>query len=332
MKKILYVERKFSGFFSLEKVFRQVANELPQSGLDASFQQVEHGAGLKGMLSNLLSFKPKPADLYHITGDITYIALRLPAAKTILTIPDISILKYRTGIRRYVLKKLFFDWPVRKAKYVTAISEATRLEVVKETGCPPDKVRTILLPIDDVFRAEPKPEFNTAKVNLLQMGALPYKNLPNLIRAIEGLSCTLTIIGKLDPETEKLLKEKGIDYHNESQLDDAAIRELYRTADIVTFCSVFEGFGLPIIEAQAMRTPVITSDVEPMKGVAGDGALLVDPHDPASIRKAIDSLVADPSLRDALVERGSQNVKRFAPAVIAQEYANLYLEIMRDGQ
>ena len=330
MKKILYVERKFSGFFSLEKVFRQVANELPAMGLEAGFQQVGHGAGLKGMLMNLLTFKADSADLYHVTGDITYIALRLPAGKTILTIPDISILKYRTGVRRYILKKLFFDWPVRKAKYVTAISEATRLDVIKETGCAPEKVRTVELPVDDVFRAEPKPEFNSEKPQLLQMGALPYKNLPNLIRAIEGMSCTLTIIGKLDSETEKLLREKGIDFRNEFQLDDAAIRERYCMADIVTFCSVFEGFGLPIIEAQAMRTPVITSDIEPMKSVAGDGALLVDPKDPASIRSAIDLLVADATLRADLVERGSENVKRYAPAVIAREYADLYLEIMRD--
>lgn len=330
MKKILYVERKFGGFFSLEKVFRQVANELPAEGLDSGFQQVGHGAGLKGMLMNLLTFKPEAADLYHVTGDITYIALRLPSAKTILTIPDISILKYRKGIRRYVLKKLFFDWPVRKAKYVTAISEATRLDVIKETGCAPEKVRTVELPVDDVFRAEAKPDFNREKPTLLQMGALAYKNLPNLIRAIEGMNCTLTIIGKLDPETEQLLREKNIDYRNEFQLDDAAIRERYRAADIVTFCSVFEGFGLPIIEAQAMRTPVITSDIEPMKSVAGEGALFVDPRDPTSIRKAIDSLVADDSLRNDLVERGSRNVKRFEPPIIAGKYAELYREVLKD--
>src|SRR5687768_9643618 len=177
MKKVLYIERKFQGFFSLEKVFRQIAKYLSPDTFKSSFQQVKFPAGIKGIVQNLLSFKPEHADVYHVTGDITYIALALPSRRTVVTIPDLSILHYRKGIRRFVLKKILFDLPVRRAGYVTAISRKTRDEVVKETGCDEGKVRAIYLPVDEMFSIDEKPEFNTDCPNILQVGALPYKNL-----------------------------------------------------------------------------------------------------------------------------------------------------------
>ncbi len=328
MKKVVYVERKFQGFFSLEKVFRQIAKYLSPGEFESSFQQVKFPAGFKGIVKNLLSFKPQGADIYHVTGDITYIALVLPPAKTVLTIPDVSILRYRTGVRRYVLKKILFDLPVRRARYITAISEKTKDDIINEIGCDPKKIRAIGLPVDEMFSVPDKPAFNSECPNILQVGALRYKNLPGVIRAIEGLKCKLTIIGRLDDATTELLKEKRISFENVSMLDDAGVKENYRKADLVVFCSLYEGFGLPIIEAQAMETPVITSNLDPMKDVAGEGALLVDPHNIGEIRSAIDSVIGDSSLRKQLVEKGSNNVKRFRPEAIAARYAELYSEVI----
>ena len=284
---------------------------------------------MTGIIRNLLSFKPAEADIYHVTGDVNYLALKLPPDKTVLTIHDLSILHYRNGLRRWVLKKLLFDLPARRSKYLTVISQATRDELLKQTGCEAEKIRVIENALDERMKAADKPPFNSACPNILQVGALPYKNVPNLIRAIEGLECTLTLVGEPDEETLRLLREKSISYRNEKSLEGDAMREEYRKADIVTFCSVFEGFGLPIIEAQAMRTPLVTSNIEPMKSVAGDGALLVDPRNPAEIRQAIESIILDYRVREDLVERGLENVKRFDPATIAGSYTKLYEEIMQ---
>src|SRR6476619_2058578 len=109
---ILYVERKFKEFFSLEKVFRQVADSLPAGEFETSFQQTEYFNDITGTFRNLLSFKPRKADIYHITGHITYMSLVLPSRNTVLTIPDLGILYMRKGLRRSILKKLLFDWPV----------------------------------------------------------------------------------------------------------------------------------------------------------------------------------------------------------------------------
>ncbi|MEQ1645731.1 MAG: glycosyltransferase, partial [Pyrinomonadaceae bacterium] len=92
----------------------------------------------------------------------------------------------------------------------------------------------------------------------------------------------------------------------------------------------YEGFGLPIIEAQAMRVPVVTSDLPPMKSVAADAAILVDPYDVASIRAGILSVIANASLRHDLALRGLDNIKRFKSSEIAAQYADLYGQISSD--
>lgn len=326
--RILFVERKFTGLFSLEKVFRQIAKNISREKFETAFQQAGFRSSVSGIFRNLLTYRPDPADIYHVTGDITYLALRLPPERTVLTIPDLSILKYRRGLRRFVLKKLLFDWPVRRARLVTAISEATRFDVLRETGCEPSKVKTIELPVGEEFVAPEKPGFNSDKPNILQVGTLPYKNLPRVVKALRGLDCTFTVIGDLDEPTRRLLDESGLEFKNESQLNDEQIREHYRRADMVVFCSVYEGFGLPIIEAQAMCTPVVTSNLSPMSDVAGAGALLVDPYNVESIRDAIISIIRDESLRTELVRKGSANVERFRPPAIAAKYEELYDSIL----
>jgi len=331
-RKILYIERKAQGFFSIEKVFRQVARSLRRDRFDSEFVQVSHGSGLLGIIKNLKTFAAGEADIYHITGDITYMALVLPPEQTVLTVHDLTILRYRSGLRRWILKKLLFDLPVWRSRYVTTISQSVARELVDVTGCDEPKIRVIQNPIDDAFRPGKKAAFDRERPNILQIGALPYKNLMNVIRALEGLSCRLTVIGDLDGETVKLLEEKRIDYSNEAGLSDEAVREHYRAADIVTFCSAYEGFGLPIIEAQAMQTAVVTSDLEPMRSVAGDGALLVDPNDPRAIRGAIDQLITDAATREGLIEKGFRNVERFRADAVADEYAALYNEVIANRE
>ena len=333
--KILFVERKFHDNFSLERVFRQVAKSVSKERFATAFEQVKFLSTVSGMMKNLLTYKPRAADVYHITGHITYMALTLPRGKTVLTIPDARILAVRRGVRRYFIKKMFFDLPVRKAKYVTAISQTTKDEVIKFTGCAAEKVRVIEVPLDESLQsgaAFEKKEFNAECPKILQVGTAPHKNIPNVIRALEGVNCELVIIGKLDAETRALLDEKNINYRNEFDLDEAAIVEHYRAADITVFCSIAEGFGLPVIEAQAMRTPVVTSDLNPMKEVAGNAALLVDPYNPSAIRAAIVKIIEDEQLRKELIANGIENIKRYHPRVIAEKYEDLYKEIFKENQ
>ena len=133
-----------------------------------------------------------------------------------------------------------------------------------------------------------------------------------------------TAEGKLKDEKTKGLKDKGLQVRELGRLTDEELVQAYRRCDIVVFASLYEGFGLPILEAQATGRPVITSNFGAMREAAGDGALLVDPYSVESIRAAILRIKNEPTLREELVRKGWENVEKFRPEAVAALYAELY--------
>jgi glycosyltransferase involved in cell wall biosynthesis len=329
-KRILFIERKFWGFVSIEKVFEQIAKHLDSENYESSFIKVKFGNDFSGVLKNLLFFRTPKADIYHITGHIHYLSLIFPRKSTVLTIHDLGFLHIRSGLRRLILKKLFLDVPVKKLKYITAISEATKNEIISNTNCPPEKIRVIENPIQENYFSSQKKEFNRECPVILQVGTLPNKNVPNLIKALKGVSCRLRLVGKLDEDIISALKENQIEYENVFDLDDAGMKKEYGNADIVAFCSTYEGFGLPIIEAQAMQKPVLTSNISPMKEVSGNAAFLADPADVSNIREGILKIINDCEFREKIIQKGLENIKRFEPKLIAGQYEKLYEEVLAD--
>lgn len=99
---------------------------------------------------------------------------------------------------------------------------------------------------------------------------------------------------------------------------------------MVMFVSTFEGFGLPVIEAQGTGRPLITSNIQPMKEVAGDAAYFADPFDTSSIRNGVLKIIHDQHYRQSLIEKGLMNVKRFAPEKIAMQYQELYKKVQNN--
>ena len=327
-KKVLFIERQSDGLLSIEKVFREIAAKLSPDKYDSAFQRLPFGNRLGGVVRNLIFFRHGHADVFHVTGHIHYIALLLPPDRTLLTVHDLRFLYNRNRLKRYVLKKLFLDLPIKRLKYVTAVSRATQEEIVRYTACPADKIRLIDNPLQNYLVPGNKQPFRENCPTILQVGTMENKNLPNLARALEGMDCRLRIIGKLDDRQRRALDKSKISYENESDLNDTEMRKAYESADIVTFCSTYEGFGLPIIEAQALSTPVVASDISPLREVSGGAACLVDPHDPSAIRAGIFKVISDATYRQELVRSGLVNVRRFDPRLIAVRYENLYDEIL----
>ena len=108
------------------------------------------------------------------------------------------------------------------------------------------------------------------------------------------------------------------------RLTDEELVQAYRRCDMVVFASLYEGFGLPILEAQAMGRPVITSNCGAMREAAGDGALLVDPYSVEAIREAVLRIKREPALREDLIAKGQENAERFRAEAVAARYAELY--------
>jgi len=332
--KIAYIDRKYwrKGFFalSIEKIFSQIERLLDKDRYDVSTVKLPFGNSALDLLLNLIMFRRPNADIYHVTGQIHYIALVLPLDRTVLTIHDLVFLQGSiNGLKKLVLKKLFLDWPVNRLKWITAVSETTKQEIISKTKCPPDKIKVIEDPVQDHFLNAERKEFNGSYPMVLHVGITPNKNITRLIEALSGIKCRLKIVGNMTDEIRSALGSTDIDHEIVSELSDQDMRDAYQTADMVAFCSTYEGFGLPIIEAQSIGVPVVTSNLSPMKDVSGGAAALVDPFDVESIRQGILRVINDDEFRNKIVNEGFANAKRFAPQRIAKQYQELYDEMLK---
>ena len=123
------------------------------------------------------------------------------------------------------------------------------------------------------------------------------------------------------------MKKYNIDYENHVDLTEEGVVDQYVLADLVLFASTYEGFGQPIVEANAVGRAVVTSNVFSMPEVAGDAAALVDPTSVDSIRREVLRVIDDSGYRAALIEAGFRNVERFRTGIIAGRYASLYRQV-----
>jgi glycosyltransferase involved in cell wall biosynthesis len=158
----------------------------------------------------------------------------------------------------------------------------------------------------------------------MTVGTKSNKNLEGIIAAVEGLNCQLLIVGRLSKAQLALLQKSEITYENLTGATDQQIIDAYRSCDVLCFPSFFEGFGMPIIEAQATGRPVITSNYGAMKEVAGEGALLVDPYSSQDIKNALLKVIEDHSSRNDLIQKGLKNAGTHQPVMLCRHYADIY--------
>lgn len=274
-------------------------------------------------LCYLLKFR---SGLFHISGHVHYAILALPKSSTILTIHDLVFLQTYKGLRRRVMKWLFLDLPVRKAKWITTVSEKSRDEIIKYTKCDPNKIIVIANPLAENCFTDFNPYF-PRQPRLLFIGTKGNKNLENVIPSLYRLNIHLRIIGELTNKQLLLLRKFEINYSNDFNLTDNQLSSEYQNADIILFPSLYEGFGLPVIEGFCAGKPVITSDISPMKEIAEDAAFLVDPLSISSIRDGVNAVINNPNLRQSKVEKGRLIAHSYQSKKIYTEYENLWKQV-----
>ena len=323
--KVTYLYRPLRpGGFSIEEVFSNVRKHVTEP-----VQQAEWFVnGAKGLPGNIKDVAKIRSDIFHITGDCNYLALNLPPARTILTVHDVGHYEITLkGWRKQVYKALWWKLPLSRVKTITAISGFTKKRLVANFGIVPDKIKVIYDPAPVGFFKDEK-KLNRSYPRILQIGSGINKNLDRLIDAVEGLPCKLVLVNRLNDELKHKLREKKIDFEQHVDLSRDEMITQYRQCDIVYFASLYEGFGLPIVEAQTIGRPVITSNICSMPEIAGDGAIIINPYNVNDIRKAITDFVSSDTLADDIVDRGFDNVRRFAPEKIAKDYMAIYQSLV----
>jgi glycosyltransferase involved in cell wall biosynthesis len=320
-----FQRRPDSSTFSVEGLFEVIRAHLPADINAAELVVPGRSRGITPRIRNMIWASRHQRRVNHITGDIHYVALGMDPPRTILTILDCVHLTYASGLRRVVLEWLWYRLPVSRAAVVTVISDFTRQHLSSAIPVSPDKVKVIPACVDPAFVRTPR--VTPARPTVLQVGTTPNKNVERIAEALSGLDCTLHVVGVLSEPQRAALAKNRIAYRNSVGLTKDEMIRAYADCDVLSFCSTYEGFGMPIVEAQRVGRPVVTSRLASMPEVAGVGACFVDPLDPRSIREGIERALTDQDFRAALTAAGFDNSQRFSPSRVASQYADLYREV-----
>ena len=328
--KVCWVMRKprSLGNFSIETSYRTMHAAWPENAPSPDVHVASRftaGFADRVHIRNEVNRLKHP--LIHITGDIHFAAIGLGRRTTVLTIHDLGMLDEGSALARWIKKKFWLDWPLRSCDRLIAVSQRTKDDILDRTPFPADRISVIPSVISPTFRArEFEPE--NAVPRILHIGLADNKNLDRHAQALAGMNVHLRIIGEPSMEQHAMLKNQGIHYSHASKLSEEEIQAEYAAADLLLFCSTLEGYGMPIIEAQTVGVPVVTSRRAPMDQTAGGGALLADPMDIADIRLAVERGLDNVELRRELIQKGRANAEQCSAAASARKHAALYSELL----
>ena len=288
----------------------------------------------------LTLFKDKP-DLVHCTSSMA--PLWLPSTRVMLTVHDIIPLLGYDEIKPRQ-KELFekgLERGIKKAKSIIAVSHNTKNDILTHYPECKDRITVIYWGCDlDIqsYRYRTGQKFHPENTILVFGGGARRKNTEMAIRAFERAISThpglrLVIVGSGNEETRAKYRELAVDLGIDRVVEvmeyvaDEKLREIMRNALCLLYPSLYEGFGLPIIEAMAMGVPVITSDRSSMKEISGEAALLVNPENPEDIADAVLSIARSRKLQLELTKKGFQNAKCYSWEECARKTIENLIEI-----
>lgn len=269
-------------------------------------------------------------DFYHAT----FTPPPFSATPLVFTVHCLSSIAHPEYYKRFTAMRLNFllKRGIRAARRILCVSETTRNHVQEVFGIPQEEMRVTYNGVSDRFSVSPDPQATSQKLKaagidepyILYLGKIQkHKNVGRLLEAYRAYRAEskaplkLVVAGREQGAGEPVdlaISRLGLDahVHRLGYVPDDLVPELYRGASAFVFPSLWEGFGIPLLEAMASGTPVITSSVTSLPEIAGDAALVIDPHSPAEIASALILLEKDAALRSRLIENGLKRVQRFS--------------------
>jgi glycosyltransferase involved in cell wall biosynthesis len=308
------------------------------------------GYGLREHFSIPLKLRRLGVELFHSPHYVLPLLNRTPAVVTIHDCIHLLFPEYLPNRMAWRYARYMLASAIRRSASILTVSEASRRDILRfHPDADPDRIHVVPNAIDPALLEKPSEE-ETARIReryqirgrfLLYAGNIkPHKNLERLIAAFgvlkrdpELADLKLFIIG--DEITRYGSLRRGVEAAGVRQdvrffgfVPDRTLAGLYRLASIFVFPSLYEGFGLPPLEAMACGTPVVTSRISSLPEVAGDAAFLVDPYSVDDIARGIRSLLVDSDLAATLVRRGRARAQRFSWERSVREIHSVYMRVL----
>ncbi len=282
-------------------------------------------------------------DLYHETA---FIPAKQTHTPTVYSIYDLSLRRFRETHPRE--RVWFFEYFIKRrlkfADHILTISEFIRQEIIEEFNVPPEMVTAVPLAPDPLFGPRASDQVKNVKIHynlpesyLLFVSSLePRKNVGLLIKAMQSIKADIPLVivgwqGWGEKDWLEKVKSKGLlnRIYLTGHVHDEHLAEIYNGATALVYPSIYEGFGLPIVEAMACGCPVICSNAASMPEVAGDAALLIDPQDSDNLASAIETVVMDSKVRDDLIIKGQTQAKSFCWERTARETLEVFQRVIK---
>lgn len=294
---------------------------------------------------DLYLHKPRPSVFFSMT----HYAPRFTPVPTVISVMDVSYVRFPemfTSSDLYQLQN-WTAYSVKNAKKVLTISNSSRDDIIKTYKTPEEKVVTIYPGIKNLTTLEPRvfgmnqlqSKYHISDNFILFVGTLqPRKNISRLIEAFSKIErkndLQLIIIGKRGWQYEEILaapEKFGVveDVKFLENVPDDELNVFYQHAKCYVLPSLYEGFGLPVVEAMQRGCPVITSNISSLPEAGGDAALYVDPENVDDIAEKITKLINDKELREELIKKGKEQVKKFSWDKSAKDTLHILREVAK---
>jgi glycosyltransferase involved in cell wall biosynthesis len=335
---ICYLSRSLkNNAYSIEELFMGIRAYLQENGaerLGANYIYLnvpEQSNSLYNIIQNIRFARTLKHDIIHITGDIHYILPFLRQdVKKVITIHDLGGLSSRNNknLKYWILNFFWYILPSKYADSITVISEKTKQDLLDLCNIENSKVTLIPNYVKSIFTQTVKRTYLPVPTFLL-VGGGRNKNIERSINALKSYKeARLIMIGDFTNNVFDTLRDSKIIFKHYINISHQQVASLYAESDIVLFPSLYEGFGMPIIEGQATGRPVITSDRSPMKEIAGPDACLVNPESIPSIKAAIDKILTDGEYTNHLIQTGLANAQKYDITNVANAYQDIYVKLM----
>ena len=310
---------------------------------NVSFQETSKGNFARQLLMGK-DAQNLNCDIFHgLSGELPLKWNEKPIKK-IVTIHDLIFLRF-PQYYSFFDRKIHF-WKFKKAAeqadLIIAISEQTKRDIIHFLKIPEDKIRVVYQGCHQAFKENKsqellnsiKEKYNLPDRFILNVGTIEArKNLLNIAKAINGTEIPLVVIGKKTKyfnRIQKFLKKNRLE--NQVQfLENVSVEELaaiYKLADIFVYPSLFEGFGIPVIEAIFSKTPVITSNLSCLPEAGGENSVYINPYDFEDLKAKILFLWNNESESNRRVEKSLEFVQKFNDEEIAKNLHAVYQDVI----